>query len=174
MIRQAISCDICGTEKRQTNHWFVATEKAGELRITGFGAQTRRRPGTKHLCGQTCLNKLLDEFISRTIAGTHTSRDETAQPSADSSLTTVRAPAYPTIPFRPPNEERNPPQAKTMPVALAKPVLVSPLVMPLPVHASDPMPGSLYTVRYSRAEAWERERERTQGRGDAHRPHKRF
>jgi len=29
VIRQAISCDICGTEKKQTNHWFVAYDQEG-------------------------------------------------------------------------------------------------------------------------------------------------
>ncbi|HET6207961.1 MAG TPA: hypothetical protein VFD98_14190, partial [Terracidiphilus sp.] len=66
MIRQAISCDICGAEKKQTNHWFVAYTHAGEFRVSGWSAQRRLRAGTKHLCGQTCLNKLLDEFIART------------------------------------------------------------------------------------------------------------
>ncbi len=64
MIRQAISCDICGAEKKQTNHWFVAYTHAGELRVSGWGAQGKIRAGSKHLCGQTCLHKLVDEFIA--------------------------------------------------------------------------------------------------------------
>src|SRR5579859_667108 len=68
MIRQAISCDICGAEKRQTNHWFVAYAHGGELRVTGWTANKRMRAGSKHLCGQTCLHKLVDEFIARTMA----------------------------------------------------------------------------------------------------------
>jgi len=60
MIRQAISCDICGAEKRQTNHWFVAYTAGGELRVTGWNANGRMRAGCKHLCGQTCLHKLVD------------------------------------------------------------------------------------------------------------------
>ncbi|MDR3793284.1 MAG: hypothetical protein P4L03_07880 [Terracidiphilus sp.] len=67
MIRQAISCDICGTEKRQTNHWFVAYEQGGELRVSGWNSRNRTRPGSKHLCGQTCLHKLVDDFMARTI-----------------------------------------------------------------------------------------------------------
>jgi|HubBroStandDraft_6_1064221.scaffolds.fasta_scaffold28346_2 hypothetical protein len=64
MIRQAISCDICGAEKKQTNHWFVAYTHAGELRGSGWGTQGKIRAGSKHLCGQTCLHKLVDEFIA--------------------------------------------------------------------------------------------------------------
>jgi len=53
VIRQAISCDICGAEKRQ--HWFVASEQAGELRVSGWNSRIHLRAGTKHFCGQTCL-----------------------------------------------------------------------------------------------------------------------
>jgi hypothetical protein len=68
VIRQAISCDVCGAEKRQTNNWFVAYNHAGELRISSWNSSARQRPGTKHLCGQTCLHKLVDEFMARTLA----------------------------------------------------------------------------------------------------------
>ncbi len=67
MIRQAISCDLCGSEKRQTNHWFVAYEQNGELRLAGWNSRNRLRAGTKHLCGQTCLHKLVDDFMARAI-----------------------------------------------------------------------------------------------------------
>jgi hypothetical protein len=68
MIRQAISCDICAAEKRQTNHWFVAYEQAGELRVSGWTSRHKLRPESKHLCGQTCLHKLVDEFMAKSIA----------------------------------------------------------------------------------------------------------
>ncbi len=68
MIRQAISCDICGNEKKQTNHWFVAYEQSGELRVSGWSSRIRLRPGTRHLCGQTCLHKLVDDFMARAIS----------------------------------------------------------------------------------------------------------
>jgi hypothetical protein len=68
MIRQAISCDICAAEKRQTNHWFVAYEQGGELRVSGWTSRHKLRPDSKHLCGQTCLHKLVDEFMAKSIA----------------------------------------------------------------------------------------------------------
>ncbi len=100
MIRQAISCDICGAEKRQTNHWFVAYTHGGELRVTGWTANNRLRAGSKHLCGQTCLHKLVDEFI----AGNMSNRAQAAadaiekgEPIAvtDASLTSKAAYAGP-------------------------------------------------------------------------------
>jgi hypothetical protein len=69
VIRQAISCDICAAEKRQTNHWFVAYEQGGELRVSGWTSRHRLRPNSKHLCGQTCLHKLVDEYMAKSIAG---------------------------------------------------------------------------------------------------------
>ena len=68
MIRQAISCDICGSEKKQTNHWFVAYDQGGELRVSGWNSRNRLRPGSKHLCGQTCLHKLVDDFMAKALA----------------------------------------------------------------------------------------------------------
>ncbi len=64
MIRQAISCDICGSEKQQTNHWFVAYEHNGELRLTGWASPKTHRANMKHLCGQKCVHRLLDEFMA--------------------------------------------------------------------------------------------------------------
>ena len=84
MIRQAISCDICGAEKKQTNHWFVAYTHAGELRVSGWGVQGRVRAGSKHLCGQTCLHKLVDEFIATGATG----RVHTPKSSRRNSLST--------------------------------------------------------------------------------------
>jgi hypothetical protein len=69
MIRQTISCDICGAEKKQTNHWFVAHVRGGELRFTAWSADRRLRGESKHLCGQTCLYKLVDDFIAATLTG---------------------------------------------------------------------------------------------------------
>ena len=68
MIRQAISCDICGSEKKQTNHWFVVYNQGEELRVSGWSSRHRLGPGAKHLCGQTCLHKLVDDFMARTLA----------------------------------------------------------------------------------------------------------
>lgn len=52
LIRQVITCNICGSQKRQTNHWFVAYQETGELRISGWNSLRLLSPGTKHLCGE--------------------------------------------------------------------------------------------------------------------------
>jgi len=96
MIRQAISCDICAAEKRQTNHWFVAYEQGGELRVSGWTSRHRLRPDSKHLCGQTCLHKLVDEFMAKSIAVRAQRRGEAVEAEAEPAVlddTSLTAPA---------------------------------------------------------------------------------
>jgi hypothetical protein len=173
VIRQAISCDICATEKKQTNHWFVAYEHGGELRVSGWHSRSRLRPGTKHLCGQTCLHKLVDDFMARAIAvrpqsaAADTSEAQELAVETDTSLTsneayvemestarliTPAAPPAPKSPFRN--------QAEL-------------IAIPGRLHAEELLPPPLEPPRFAslnrRAEAWEREREREQ-RANEHRP----
>jgi len=166
VIRQAISCDICGTEKKQTNHWFVAYEAAGELRVSGWGSRNRLRPGMKHLCGQTCLHKLMDDFMARTLAVRVTAalaeESEVPRPqaaAADASLTADAAyeeevssarlltppPALP--PAR--TQFRSQPELVAIPGRFPSEDPVSPLDEP-----------ARFTPRSRRIEAWDRERER--------------
>ena len=68
MIRQIVSCDICGEEKEQTNHWFVAYDHGGEFRVSGLTPSNSQDREAKHLCGESCVHKLLDEFLISTEA----------------------------------------------------------------------------------------------------------
>ena len=165
MIRQAISCDICGTEKKQTNHWFVAYDQAGELRVSGWNSRNRLRPGSKHLCGQTCLHKLVDDFMARALAvrpqtsaaeeadvavpvmATDTSLTSNAVYGKAESSTRLLTPAAPVLPNRPPFR--------------AQAELVA---MPGRIQGEEPSLAPDEPPRYAsrnwRAEAWDRERER--------------
>lgn len=175
MIRQAISCDICGAEKKQTNHWFVAYTHAGELRVSGWNAQRRLRAGTKHLCGQTCLNKLLDEFIARTATARaqapalDAEADEPAV-ATDTSLASGAVSARPALAAKPlpaavlPSSA--PPVASAAVIAIARSHAVEPAHGPGLAPPVDNTPN--YASRHWRAEAWERERERCSSVG-AHR-----
>jgi hypothetical protein len=170
VIRQAISCDICGTEKRQTNHWFVAYEQAGELRVSGWTSRHRLRTDSKHLCGQTCLHKLIDEFVAKSNASRirfpiEEGDAETPAPATDASLTSAAAYSevessarliMPSAPSAPP---------------VSKPALCSQLeIVPMPsrpqIENLAPMPSTpipsepRYASRSWHAEAWERERAR--------------
>jgi hypothetical protein len=186
VIRQAISCDICGTEKKQTNHWFVAYDQGGELRVSGWSSRNRLRPGSKHLCGQTCLHKLVDEFMAKTVrARSAQAADDAEAPieaiapkaKTDSSLTSAAA-------FDE-NESSarllTPPKAVATaklieaPAAAARPPLRGPMeliVVPARPHADEPVSPAAEPPRYAsrnwRAEAWERERERELRSGERH------
>lgn len=159
MIRQAISCDICGTEKRQTNHWFVACENNGELRISGWSSRPRGRAGVRHLCGQTCLHKLVDEFMARTIAARPPAGAAVAEPvqrpaETDASLTSTAA-------F---HEKQIPVRVMAVPEPIPSAVPSTVLSMPLRTVAATAVPQiedpPKYASRRWHAEAWQRERDR--------------
>ena len=179
MIRQAISCDICGMEKKQTNHWFVAYDQGEELRLSGWNARSRLRPGSKHLCGQTCLHKLVDDFLAKALssrmsrAAQNDAEDELARPVVKTDVSLTSSVAY--------EEVESSARLITTPAPVspsllsATPELVSPARPPqrmqmelvaLPSKARDEEAAVAinepprYASRNWRAAAWERERER--------------
>jgi hypothetical protein len=172
MIRQAISCDICASEKKQTNHWFVAYEQSGELRVGGWNSRNRQKPGAKHLCGQTCLHKLVDDFMARTIVRTPIAAEpvdaEVLPAATDTSLTVQSG-------FEEFESSARLITPAEMPVA-ASPAATAPrpayrapaelVRMPARAAMDDPLDTPVEPPRYSsrswRSEAWEREREREQ------------
>jgi hypothetical protein len=169
VIRQAISCDICGSEKKQTNHWFVAYDQGVELRVSGWSSRNKLRPGSKHLCGQTCLHKLVDNFMAQALAAParQSAEDEVVKQAvgADTSLTAntaygeiessarlITAPA-PVAPIRPP--QRKPVELVPMPARVH--------TEPAAVVVDEP---PRYASRNWRAEAWDRERVRALRAGE--------
>jgi hypothetical protein len=164
VIRQAISCDICAAEKRQTNHWFVAYEQGGELRVSGWNSRHKLRPGAKHLCGQTCLHKLVDDFMARSIAVRALRTGEADDVEADAAFTTDTS--LTTAPSHADSDSsaRLLPAAETaLPKSIVRPQpeLVTMPQRPRPEDfASIPGEPPRYNNRNWRAEAWERERER--------------
>jgi hypothetical protein len=167
VIRQAISCDICGSEKRQTNHWFVAYEQAGELRISGWTSRHRLRSDSKHLCGQTCLHKLVDEFMAKSIASRAkpliAEHDSTMDSAIPSGAALVAPPANIELEssarlLKPAHSA--PPQ----PIVRPKPPKPEMLEIPSRPQLDDFVPLSGDTPSYVspdwHAKAWERERAR--------------
>jgi hypothetical protein len=170
VIRQAISCDLCGNEKKQTNHWFVAYEQGGELRVSGWNSRNRLRPGTKHLCGQTCLHKLVDEFMAKAIGQKAQGAHVDAEPSSartDASLTSRAA-------YRASSAESSRPvdlevessarliTQDSMPMPASRPAAEL-FALTGKLHSSGVIPlddEPRFASRSLRAEAWERERER--------------
>ncbi len=162
MIRQAISCDICGNEKKQTNHWFVAYEQGAELRVSGWNSRNRLRPGTKHLCGQTCLHKLVDDFMAMAIGQKTQSKAQAplerhAAPT-DASLTSFTS--YNDVEFESSARLIEPAAAPAPAVEKPAGELVAIAVKARNNAVIPPPEESRFTSRNWRAEAWERERER--------------
>ena len=153
VIRQAISCDICGSEKKQTNHWFVVYEQGGELRVSGWGSRNRLRPGTRHLCGQICLHKLVDDFMARAIGqkqGAACAEVVNTAVRTDASLTS-RA-AYDDMEFES--------SARLITAPKVAPELAGVIGKQRTETAIPLSEEPRYASRNWRAEAWERERER--------------
>jgi hypothetical protein len=172
VIRQAISCDICGTEKKQTNHWFVAYDQGEELRVSGWNSRNRLRPGSKHLCGQTCLHKLVDDFLARTLTSRMTrvvQNDEEDElmvraVKTDTSLTTVATSQVTTSKEVAVSSRQI---AAPAPVSTARPPLrmqMELVALPAKSRAEEAAVAVNEPPRYAsrnwRAAAWERERER--------------
>ncbi len=182
MIRQAISCDICGTEMQGTNHWFVAYDHQGELRVSLWNARTRLRAGARHLCGHTCLHKLVDDFMARTLAvriPAATSDSEAvpqkqrivrrAAVSTDTSLTAPCAvPITDASPLSADEFESSarllaPPELVPSAIVATQSVRLFEVAAPQPSTRVGDAPIAdtpSYSSRTWRAEAWKRERER--------------
>lgn len=165
MIRQAISCDMCGAEKKQTNHWFVACEISGELRVSGWNSRNRLRTGSKHLCGQACLHKLADEFMARVI-GEKTARTAVGEadlpPEAASDASLLSPLPVPECGIESP--VRAVVTAEAIPL---RPALRPAALVRMPDRSASPQfpPCSDVTPRANaairRKQAWQRERERS-------------
>lgn len=168
VIRQAISCDICGRDKQQTNHWFVVYEHGAELRISGWSSHARNSAKSKHLCGQTCLHKLVDDFMARTLAAPANIASDASEIVAekmlapgvctDTSLTSSTAhplPARPTLPM--PVSYNDSDDSSTR---VQSTLCISSLAASASGHEIAETPS--FNSRAWRAEAWKREQKREQ------------
>jgi len=61
--KEQFCCDVCSTEKKETNHWFVATLDERDygplsgptLHVAPFCASDAKRAGVATLCGEQCI-----------------------------------------------------------------------------------------------------------------------
>ena len=137
------------------NHWFAASEHGSQLRVSHWDTRSRLRPGTKHLCGQTCLHKLVDEFTARALDHRESSSADKLAASeqkvfpalrrTDASLASLKATS---IPPRPKLAAAYIDEKETLESSAR-------LLPPL-----EPAPRS------GRVDAWRRERERQQQSAD--------
>jgi hypothetical protein len=67
-------CDICGIAKGETNHWRVLRvwspaqaetfSRGGSLAIYGWDDKAAARKGSKHACGNSCTQKLVERWLA--------------------------------------------------------------------------------------------------------------
>jgi len=134
------------------NHWFAASDQGPELRVSTWDKRSRLRPGAKHLCGQTCLHKLVDEFTARSL-------NQRMTPASDMLPAEARNPHVAV-----PRAHVDAASRKARPAAPGLPVIGSAHTdeksdFECSVRLVTPLESP---TRGSRAEAWKRERERQQ------------
>lgn len=61
--RTVFSCDICGVDRRETNHWYWVLAKSDAITFRRWSANVPRT--AKHVCGEGCAHRLLDQFVSQ-------------------------------------------------------------------------------------------------------------
>jgi hypothetical protein len=162
------------------NHWFVVYDGGPEFRMTRWNTRTRLRPDARHLCGQTCLHKLVDDFMARTISDRASAiPDKSDQPQLEKQNKTQQSgikPASATLTAAPPPATSIRPAApipQTYPQTYPDTYIddyesSARLITPIEPE-SEPKPNSdapaaapSYSSRSWRADAWKRERERGQ------------
>jgi hypothetical protein len=76
---EVVLCDGCGAQRKDVNHWFVISPPGNfeqfniggsdfqgpSLLITHYSDETTNASGVKHFCGQVCVHKFVDEFLSK-------------------------------------------------------------------------------------------------------------
>lgn len=69
MQRTQFTCDVCGVEKKESNHWWKMVEyltghQAGHLALYRWGNETITIDPVIHICGQDCATRKLSEFMA--------------------------------------------------------------------------------------------------------------
>jgi hypothetical protein len=91
---ETFNCDICGKQKGSTDHWWLAwsepfsphpdAPERNMLKIYPWENMLAHDASAKHLCGQACLQKLVDRWLNTEMNTTHGSA---AQGSASHAST---------------------------------------------------------------------------------------
>jgi hypothetical protein len=72
MRLDTIQCDVCGIERKEANHWFVAIVPRGEdsgvpgIAFGPLGVDVSDNPnlGIEHICSQACAHKRLSQWFT--------------------------------------------------------------------------------------------------------------
>jgi hypothetical protein len=64
MKKQVFTCDECGAERKEANHWFVAVPYSGGGFSLSAWPVNCMVDGCSHLCGQACVHTFTDRYMS--------------------------------------------------------------------------------------------------------------
>ena len=60
-----ITCDQCGKQKQETNHWFMAAPYRGGIFVQHSGGDMLSLEPIYDLCGEACVLKKVSEVITK-------------------------------------------------------------------------------------------------------------
>jgi hypothetical protein len=70
MIKNAVICDECSSEKRDVNHWWVVkTSGDRPVFMVWPWDSAQNVVDVQHFCGQNCVSTALAKWMSEQVAG---------------------------------------------------------------------------------------------------------
>ena len=64
MKQIVFTCDVCGRQKQESNHWFTVQIRPGIFFDVRYWARgDALQENILHICGEECLHKKLNEFL---------------------------------------------------------------------------------------------------------------
>jgi hypothetical protein len=62
MKTEIYTCDVCGTQKKESNHWFVLFSP---FYLSTWTNEAQNVEDAVHICSSQCAHKKLEEFLSK-------------------------------------------------------------------------------------------------------------
>jgi hypothetical protein len=62
MLIKMIKCDICGMEKKEANHWYVASQNDGTFQVSNE-FDRHYEEDSMHLCGRQCVIAAVNKYL---------------------------------------------------------------------------------------------------------------
>ena len=65
-VTKKYSCDVCGAERKEANHWFLVyapLDTTKSIFITAFSFANAEREEAINICGESCLHKWISSNL---------------------------------------------------------------------------------------------------------------
>ena len=63
MRKETFTCDRCGAQKGDVNHWWMANALLSSVVFWPWRDEDASSPNFRHLCGQQCVIAELNQFM---------------------------------------------------------------------------------------------------------------